>query len=86
MDMRQGLITKVAVTPANICPDSGMVFADKAYCLNEAQSVMKQRGCHSGAILRENIKNKNAEKDCWLTKVRMPFEGVFSKMNKRARF
>jgi IS5 family transposase len=95
VDMRQGLITKVAVTSANItdwhgfaniCPDSGMVFADKAYCLHEAQAVMKQRGCHSGAILRENMKDKNADKDCWLTKVRMPFEGVFSKMNKRARY
>ncbi|OGC15225.1 hypothetical protein A2246_05975 [candidate division WOR-1 bacterium RIFOXYA2_FULL_37_7] len=87
-DMRNGIITKVAVTPANItdqdglkyiCPYGGMVFGDKAYGLSPAQLAMKANGCHSGAILRDNMKNKNRDKDKWLTKIRMPFENIFSK-------
>jgi len=94
-DMRQGLITKIAATPANItdqygfkysCPDSGMVFGDKAYCLKPAQIIMQARGCHSGAILKNNMHNKNKDLDKWLTKVRMPFEGAFSSMSKKTRY
>lgn len=95
VDMREGLITKVAVTPANvpdwegfrhICPETGMIFADKAYGLAPAQMEMKAHGCHSGAILRGNMKGKDWDKDRWLTKVRMPFEGIFSKWRKRTRY
>lgn len=94
-DMKQGLITTVAVTPANIsdqqafrhvCPKGGMVFADKAYCLKPAQLAMQANGCHSGAILRDNMKDKNKDLDKWLTKVRMPFEGAFSSMSKKTRY
>lgn len=95
VDMRQGLITSIAATPANvpdwdglrhICPDGGMVFGDKAYGVKTARNIMTIHGCHSGAILRNNMKNKNRDLDCWLTKVRMPFEGVFSKDATRARY
>ena len=95
LDMGSGLIEKVAVTPANvgddkgfkhICPDGGMVFGDKMYCLKEAQQEMRINGCHSGAIMKNNMKGKNKDKDRWLTKVRAPFEGVFSKIEKRARY
>ena len=95
VDMGSGMIQKVAVTPANVsdqegfeyvCPDGGMVFGDKAYCLKPAQDVMQVHGCHSGAILKDNMKEKNHDKDRWLTKVRAPFEGIFSKMEKRARY
>lgn len=88
--MGSGLITKVAATPANVpdhvalkhvCPKAGMVFGDKGYC-----PKLAQRGCHSGVILKNNMKGKNRDKDRWLTKVRMPFEGVFSKKAKRARY
>ena len=94
-DMGSGLIQKVAVTAANvsdqegfqyICPDGGMVFGDKAYCLKEAQQQMQAHGCHSGAILKDNMKGKDRDKDRWLTKVRAPFEGIFSKIEKRARY
>ena len=63
-DMGSGLIQKVAVTAANIsdqegikyvCPDGGMVFGDKAYCLSSAQKIMQAHGCHSGAILKNNM-------------------------------
>lgn len=94
-DMRQGLITRIAVTPANvndqdgfrhICPEGGMVFGDKAYALKSAQIAMKAKNCHSGAILKNNMKQKNKDKDRWLTKVRAPFEGIFSKDEDWARY
>ncbi|MFH1846492.1 MAG: transposase [Candidatus Omnitrophota bacterium] len=95
VDMTSGLIKKVAVTPENVtdqaglehvCPDGGMVFADKQYCCKRAQIIMKSKGCHSGAILKNNMKFKNKDKDKWLTKVRMPFEGTFSRLSKRTRY
>lgn len=94
-DAKAGIITKVAVTPANIsdaeglqrvCPDSGMILADKAYSGKKAQRTIKARGCHSGAILKNNMKEKNADKDKWISKLRMPFEGIFSFFNKRSRY
>jgi IS5 family transposase len=93
--MKQGFITKTAVTKASlpdakalkhICPNGGMIVADKAYCTKSAQDTIKAKGCHSGAILKENMKNKNRDKDKFLTKLRMPYEGVFSKMTKKARY
>jgi len=61
--MKLGLITKVAVTPANvpngkalkhICLKEGVVFGDKGYCSKEASLNMKQNGCISKAILKNN--------------------------------
>jgi transposase, IS5 family len=95
VDMGSGLIRKVAVTPANvpdqdglalICPDGGMVVGDKAYCLKSAQEAMAAKGCHSGAVLRNNMKGKNRDKDRWLTGLRAPYENVFSKWERRARY
>ena len=95
VDMKQGVIVKAAMTPANIpdgeglkyvCPKQGMVFADKAYCTQHAQRILKKRNCHSAAILKNNMRGKNFKKDKWLTRVRMPYEGVISKMSKRTRY
>lgn len=93
--MRQGFITATAVTTAKVsddkgldlvCPEGGMIVGDKAYCLEAAQKSMKRKGCHSGAILKNNMKGKNREKDKFISSLRMPFEGVFSKMDKRVRY
>ena len=93
--MKHGLVTKVAVTPANVtdgkglkhvCPKEGMVIADKAYCVEEAQRVMKANRCHSGAILKNNMKQKDFRKDAFLARLRMPFESIFSKMGKKVRY
>jgi IS5 family transposase len=93
--MRNGLISKTAATTAKVsddkgldyvCPDGGMVIGDKAYCLKQAQDAMRRRGCHSGAILKNNMKNKNRDKDKFLSKLRMPFERTFSKMSKKVRY
>ncbi len=94
-DMGSGMITKVAITLANmtdqdafrhVCPDGGMVFADKAYCLKSARLAMQAKGCFSGAILKNNMLAKNKDRDRWISGVRAPFEGIFSKQKKRARY
>ena len=88
VDMSQGLITRVAVTPANVedqqaaahvMPRAGMVFGDKAYGVGESARAMRRLGLHSGAVLKEGMKAKNRFKDRWLNSVRMPYEGTFSK-------
>ena len=97
VDMKSGIITKVAVTPANVpdgnalkhvCPkDGGMIFADKAYCVKASVNAIKKKGCYDGGvILKNNMKSKNKDKDRWTTKVRMPYEGVFSKAPRRAKY
>ena len=95
VDMSQGLITRVAVTPANVedqqaaahvMPRAGMVFGDKAYGVGESARAMRRLGLHSGAVLKEGMKAKNRFKDRWLNSVRMPYEGTFSKFEKRARY
>mgnify|MGYP003334779111 FL=1 len=96
VDMGSGLIESAALTPANIsdqagfkhiCPRGGeMVFGDKSYCLKPAQIAMAIRGAVSGAILKHNMIGKNKDLDRWRSSVRAPFEGIFSKCEKRARY
>lgn len=95
VDMRFGLIDKVALTPANvldfqalknICPENQMVFMDKLYDCKTADLVLEINNCASGTIRKNNNKNKNKDLDKWRSKIRMPFEGTFSKMSKRAKF
>lgn len=95
VDMRHGLIRKVKVTPANVldfqvidevCPDQGMVFTDKLYDCKKTDAVIKERGCHAATIRKNNNPTKNRDLDRWRSGVRMPFEGTFSKLRKRARF
>ena len=95
VDMRHGLIEKTAVTPANVldfkalknvCPSQGMVFMDKLYDCKEADFVLRVHGCQAGTIRKNNNKTKQKDLDRWRSGVRMPFEGVFSKLGKRARF
>ena len=95
VDMSHGLINGVAVTPANVtdhqalpevCPAGGMVFADKGYSAASARDHLVSRGCHAGVILKNNMREKDRDKDRWLSAVRMPFEGVFARLNKRARY
>ncbi len=95
VDMKHGLISKVAATPANvldfkavrsICPGQGMVFADKLYDCKEADFWIKACGCVAGTIRKNNNPSKNKYLDRWRSSVRMPFEGTFSKQRKRAKF
>jgi transposase, IS5 family len=95
VDCKLGFITKVAITPANVSdskgakhvlPNQGAVLADKAYSVGFSSREIKARGLHSMAIKNNNAKNKNRQKDCFISKIRMPFEGVFSCMTKFTRF
>lgn len=95
VDMSHGLIADTAVTPANtpdavgielVGPSQGMIFADKAYCSHATRQQVKERGCHSGIILKNNMKEKNRQKDRWLSSLRMPYEGTFASLGKHARY
>ena len=95
VDMQSGLINKVAITPANVtdgkglknvCPDQGAIYADKAYCTEPAKRQAAIKRCHLAAIKKNNMKDKNRDKDRWYSGIRAPYERVFSQQNKRTRY
>lgn len=95
VDMQSGMINKVAITPANVtdsqgfkhvCPKKGAVYADKGYCTSPARIAAMTKGVHLSAIKKNNMKNKNFDLDKYYTKLRSPFERVFSQDNKRVRY
>ena len=95
VDMRHGLVKKVAVTPANtpdfkavksIAPKAGAVFMDKMYDTKKTDGILHARGIHTATIRKNNNREKNRDLDRWRSAIRMPFEGTFSKMHKRARY
>lgn len=95
VDMRFGLIDKLCVTPANvldfqalekICPKNCMAFMDKLYDTKNTDLILKANNCAIGTIRKNGRRNKNRDLDRWRSKVRMPFEGVFSKQKKRTKF
>ena len=95
VDMRHGLIKNAITTPANvldfkaigeICPSQGMVFCDKLYDCEYSNQIIKEHGLYNGTIKKNNNKKKDKDLDNWRSKTRMPFEGTFSKLSKRARY
>ncbi len=95
VDMKHGLINKVALTPANVtdaqalrhvCPNQGAIVADKGYCTDPARSEIQRRGCHDMTIKKKNMKDKDHDKDRFISGLRGPFENVFSQRNKRVRY
>jgi IS5 family transposase len=93
VDMGSGMINKVCVTQANaaeskavsaILPSQGAVCGDKGFI--GAIDTIKDAGLHPMVILKENMKEKDRDKDRFFSKLRAPFEGVFSKQNKRVRY
>lgn len=95
VDMRHGLIRKVAVTSADVLdfkavksvlPKQGAVFMDKIYDTKKTDGILRAKGIHAATIRKNTNKEKNRDLDRWRSKIRMPFEGVFSKMSKRARY
>lgn len=95
VDMRYGLITKTTVTPANvldyavveqIVPKEGYVFMDKLYDTKGTDRKIKASGCSPGTIRKNNNPNKNYDLDRWRSGIRMPYEGTFSRLPKRARY
>jgi len=95
VDMQTGLINKVAITPANItdasgfkhvCPSQGATYLDKGYCINPAPRIAKAKGVHLAAIKKNNMKDKNKDKDRWYSALRSPYERVFSQRERRVRY
>jgi IS5 family transposase len=96
VDMRFGMIEKVVVTPGNvldfqvetsILPKTGAcIFADKLYDTKRFNLVLKSRNCHSAVIEKNSKKGRDRGLNSWRSKTRMPFEGGFSKLRKRAKF
>jgi IS5 family transposase len=95
VDMQSGMINKVAITSANIIdskgfkhvvPNQGAVYADKGYCDKNAKIIAQTKNLHLAAVKKNNMKNKNRDLDSYYTKLRAPFERVFSKQNKRVRY
>ena len=89
------MINKVAVTGANvndakalkhICPEQGAIYGDKGYCTAPAREIAAKKQVHLAAIKTNNMKDKNKDQDKWYSKLRSPYERVFSKCNKRARY
>lgn len=94
-DMQSGMINKVAITPANVidskgfkhvAPNSGAVYADKGYCDKNAKIAAAKKNLHLAAIKKNNMQHKNHDLDSYYTKLRAPFEHIFSKQNKRVRY
>mgnify|MGYP001566802499 CR=1 FL=1 len=95
VDMRHGLIKKVAITPANVpdyqvitsvCPKQGAVFMDKLYDTKATNDAVRANGCYAATIRKNNNPIKNRDLDRFRSSLRMPFEGTFSKLSKRARY
>jgi len=95
VDMRHGLIQKVCVTPAHvldfqvleqICPSQGLVFMDKLYDTKGSDIILQANNCAPATIRKKTNKAKNKALDAWHSKLRMPFEGTFSKCSKRTRY
>jgi len=95
IDMSHGLITKVAVTPANVedtraarhvMPRNGAVFGDKAYGVGDSAREMRRRNLHSECVLKNSMNAKNPDLDKWRSGVRMPYESTFAGFEKRARY
>ena len=95
VDIQSGLINKVAETKANltdakgvshVLPSSGAVYADKGYCTKPSRIAAAKKGIHLCAVKKNNMKGKNFDLDKYYTRIRAPFERVFSKDNKRLRY
>ena len=93
--MQTGLINKVAITPANttdaqgfqhVCPTQGAIYADKGYCTSRVKKEASRQSCHLAAIMKNNMKSKNRDRDKWYSGVRSPYERVFSQREKRVRY
>ena len=95
VDMSSGLINKIAVTPANITdakamkhvmPSSGAIYADKGYASKQADRDAKTKKLKLNAIKKNNMKDKNKDFDKYISKIRAPYERVFSKSSNKVRY
>lgn len=95
VDMKQGMVVKAAVTPASVtedkafahvAPAQGLAYMDKQYATKHVEQEARKKGCIDRAIKKNNSKNKDRDFDNYISRIRMPYESTFSKLNKRARY
>lgn len=95
VDMGSGLINKCSVVPGNVhdsrtvrgvCPEGGALYGDKGFCGKRAEKEALKKGCHPRFMKRNNMKEKDRDLDRYLTKIRAPYERVFSQDNKKAGY
>jgi IS5 family transposase len=81
------MIKKIIATPANvmddkilenILPTSGAILGDKGFDTNDVMKLLEKRELHSMIIKKNNRKDKNKPLDYFITKLRSPFEGIFT--------
>jgi IS5 family transposase len=91
VDCQDGLINKAAVSLANlpdckglelVCVNSGATYADKGYY---GENAAKQ-AAELKAMKQNPEKNKNHDLDRWISKMRAPYERVFSQLPHRTKF
>ena len=75
-----------AVVKTGVLPASGTAFCDKLYDTKAVHQILKAHGIADAVILKNNRADKDHKLDHWRSAIRMPFEGVFSKRSKRARY
>ena len=66
--------------------NQGAVHGDKGYCDINAKKAAAKRNLHLAAIKKNNMIDKNKDLDKWYSKLRSPYERVFSKTRKRVRY
>ncbi len=95
LDMQSGLINKIAVTSADqgddktvkhILPNQGAIYGDKGYCTKYAKVAIARKHLHNCTIKKHNMLGKNKDKDRWISKIRSPYERVFSKIPKHTYY
>ncbi len=59
---------------------------DKLYDTKVTDLKFRARGCNPGTIRKNNNPHKDRDLDKWRSSIRMPFESIFSKLSKRARY
>lgn len=86
--METGLIVNHDVRQANVHDSKTLmvlvkdlppceVYADKGYCSRKVEGELESLGCRSMIIKRDNMKDKDRERDKMISKLRAPFERVF---------
>ena len=59
------------------------LYADKGYGLNPVKDTLKRKGCHDATIKKNNMREKNRDKDRWLSAIRALYEHVLAHRNKK---
>ena len=52
----------------------------------DVEQAAAKRGVHLAIIKKNNMQDNNRDKDRWISKIRSPYERVFSKQNNRVRY